>query len=70
MLARSAVKNQSRENNLIYYMFGFERYLAFTGADTHVAVFSVEGVREQPQTLRKKDRELKMSSKVRYFPSH
>lgn len=30
-----------------------QQYLAFTGADTHMAVLSVEGVSEQPQTLMK-----------------
>lgn len=38
--------------------------LAFTGAHTHMAVFSVEGVSEQPQTLYRKRRELKMSGYI------
>lgn len=28
-------------------------YLAFTGADTHMSIFSVEGVHEQPQALKR-----------------
>lgn len=43
----------------------FEPHLAFTGADTHVAVFSVKGVGEQPQTLCVKKTELKIYSQVR-----
>lgn len=42
-----------RDESHLFYIprFKFERYLALTGADTHVAVFSVKGVSEQPQTL-------------------
>lgn len=38
------------------------RYLAFTGADAHVAVLSVEGVSEQPQTLTNKTQNVKKTS--------
>lgn len=30
-------------------------HLALTSADTHMAVFTVEGVHEQPQTLQKRE---------------
>lgn len=30
-------------------------YLALTGADTYMAIFSIEGVSEQPQALRKQE---------------
>lgn len=56
-----------KNRNLIFCVCVFKPLkpdLAFTGAHTHMAVFSVEGVSEQPQTLYGKRRELKMSGYI------